>query len=267
MTGPWSGTPRPARIVEKISENAKTVSFVLDTPMKARPGQFAMLWLPGLDEKPFSIAGGDPLMFTAARVGPFSEALHDLIPGDQIWVRGPFGKSFTLRAGRALLVGGGYGAAPLFFLAGEMLSRQAERRKTARRESVRAQRGARFHTPRDAVPIVALGARTAEDLLFKDRFEALGLEIHVTTEDGSSGTAGLVTDIARSLLDAGRVDGVYACGPEGMLDALASLSRAAGVPAELSYEAYMRCGLGLCGACERDGKLVCMDGPVFRIRA
>ena len=71
-----NGGPRPLRIRERISENAKTISLVLDGSMACEPGQFGMLWLPGADEKPFSISGGDPLMFTVSRVGPFSDALH-----------------------------------------------------------------------------------------------------------------------------------------------------------------------------------------------
>ena len=106
-----------ARIVSKIAENPKTVSFELDAKMAAAPGQFAMLWLPGMDEKPFSISGTDPLMFTISRVGPFSEALLQREVGDTLWVRGPFGNGFAVQPGRVLLVGGGYGAAPLYYLA------------------------------------------------------------------------------------------------------------------------------------------------------
>ena len=229
---------RAVRVVEKIQENPKPVSFVFDAAMAAEPGQFAMLWLPGVDEKPFSIAGIDPLMFTISRVGPFSEALHALGPGDMLWVRGPFGKGFTPAPGRALLVGGGYGAAPLHFLARSLLSS-----------------GAAAET--------ALGARTAAELLFVDRFEALPVPVHTATEDGSRGTRGLVTEMVVPLLASGRFDRLCACGPEGMLDSLAALCLKAGVPGELSYEAYMRCGIGSCGACEHATRLVCMDGPVF----
>ncbi len=82
---------RPARVTRRIVENAKTVSLVLDVSMTAAPGQFAMLWIPGMDEKPFSISDADPLQFTIARVGPFSDVLHALEVGDTLWVRGPFG--------------------------------------------------------------------------------------------------------------------------------------------------------------------------------
>jgi len=202
-----------------------------------------MLWLPRADEKPFSISGADPLMFTVSKVGPFSEALHALGPGDTLWVRGPLGTGFSLEPGSALLVGGGYGAAPLAFLAQRLLG-----------------------TDGGGGIEAALGARTAEDLLFTTRFSSLGVRVHMATEDGSKGTRGLVTDIVGPLLASGGFSRVCACGPHAMLEALAAVCRRAGVAAEMSHEAYMRCGIGLCGACEHAGKLVCMDGPVFTDR-
>ena len=156
--------------------------------------------------------------------------------------RTAFGKGFAPAPGRALLVGGGYGAAPLHFLARALLAS-----------------GAAAET--------ALGARTAAELLFVDRFEALSVPVHTATEDGSQGTRGLVTGMVAPLLASGRFDRLCACGPEGMLDSLAALCREAGVPGELSYEAYMRCGIGVCGACEHATRLVCMDGPVFPVPA
>jgi dihydroorotate dehydrogenase electron transfer subunit len=234
---------RAARVTGKIVENPKTVSLVLDIAMPASPGQFAMLWLPGVDEKPFSISGADPLQFTIARVGPFSDLLHALQVGDPLWVRGPFGRGYTPGNGRTLLVGGGYGAAPLHFLGRSILAAGA------------------------AGIEAALGARIAADLLFVEQFQALGAAVHVATEDGSAGTRGRVTDVVAPLLESGRFARLCACGPEGMLESLAALCRAARVPAELSYEAYMRCGIGLCGACEHGARLVCMDGPVFMAAA
>jgi dihydroorotate dehydrogenase electron transfer subunit len=229
-----------ARVADRIQENPKTITLVLDRAIPARPGQFCMLWLPGVDEKPFSIAGPDPLMFTVARVGPFSDALHALNAGDPLWVRGPFGTAWTAGPGRPLLVGGGYGAAPLYFL--------ARRLRDA-----------------GAVVEVALGARTSRDLLFVDRFAGLGVTTTTATEDGSAGTAGQVTAVTASLLGSGRFDRVCACGPEGMLVALEALCEGLHIPAELSHEAYMRCGVGICGSCEHDRRLVCMDGPVYSL--
>jgi dihydroorotate dehydrogenase electron transfer subunit len=67
------------------------------------------------------------------------------------------------------------------------------------------------------------------------------------------------------LLEQQEVDGIFACGPHGMLDALAVLARRHSVPCQLSWEAYMRCGMGICGACEHEGKVLCMDGPVLPV--
>lgn len=243
---------RSARVAGRTVENAKTVTLELDASLDCAPGQFAMLWLPGMDEKPFSISSADPLCFTIAKVGPFSEALHGLREGDRLWYRGPFGTSFPVspkaaaahrRAaspGGVLLVGGGYGAAPLHFLARRLLAQGTA-----------------------AAVEAVLGARTAADLLFPSRFEALGVPVHAATEDGSAGRRGLATDEARALLESGRFSLLAACGPEGMLAVLAAACAALSIPAHLSYEAYMRCGIGLCGSCEHGGRLVCMDGPVF----
>ncbi len=153
-------------------------------------------------------------------------------------MRGPFGAGFSAGPGRALLVGGGYGAAPLAFLARVLLA---------------------CGTKVEA----ALGARGADDLLFVKRFHSLGAAVHAATEDGSAGARGLITEVVGPLLRAGGIDRLYACGPEAMLDALAALCGETGVPAELSYEAYMRCGIGICGSCEHGERLVCRDGPVF----
>ena len=237
--------PRAMRITGRLTENPRTASFSLDGAIGAAPGQFVMAWLPGLDEKPFSVSGDGPLRLTVNRVGPFSEALHRLEVGDRLWVRGPFGTSFGLHgARRVLLAGGGYGAAPLLYLAERLLSGPAD----------------------PASLTAALGARTSDQILFEGRFRALGVDVRVATEDGSAGLCGRVTDVVGPLLEAGCVDAFYACGPEGMLSALEALCRRTGVRAELSREAYMRCGVGLCGSCEHaGGLLVCRDGPVFRV--
>ena len=109
--------PRPARISAIEMESALSRTLVLDAALEAEPGQFVMLWLPRLDEKPFSLVESDPLTITIACVGPFTRVAHSLKIGDQLWWRGPFGRGFRIRGRRLLLAGGGYGAAPLVFLA------------------------------------------------------------------------------------------------------------------------------------------------------
>jgi dihydroorotate dehydrogenase electron transfer subunit len=236
-----AGLPRMSRVRKVYRENYRTKTIELEASVAGEPGQFAMLWLPGLDEKPFSIRDIDPLAFTIASVGPFSRAVHALEKGDRIWFRGPYGRPFRLEGNDHLLVGGGYGVAPMLFLARQALSRH---------DRVRA----------------VVGARNAADLLLVDALREAGVETFETTEDGSVGTKGRVTKVIEPMLSGDRPDTLYACGPHGMLDALAGAcaSAAVPVPAQLSWEAYMRCGVGICGSCEHEGLLLCADGPVLR---
>jgi dihydroorotate dehydrogenase electron transfer subunit len=112
-----------------------------------------------------------------------------------------------------------------------------------------------------------IGARRAEQLLLTQSILDLGIYLWLTTEDGSAGLRGLVTDAMKLALNdmpAGRPAMVYACGPTGMLRAVADRCADLGLTAQLSWEAHMRCGIGLCGSCEvGNGWLTCLDGPVF----
>jgi dihydroorotate dehydrogenase electron transfer subunit len=274
--------PRATRIVEVTEESARVWTFTLDLHLEAQPGQFVMVWLPGVDEKPFSLVSADPVRLTVARVGPFTTTVHTLRPGDRLWVRGPLGNGFTLPvASRAvtphgshgtystlpiphhepgslqagarkagppsaradpalLLIGGGYGVAPLHFLAQTAIAR---------------------HWWVDVV----IGAQTADDVVFADRFAALGAGVEIATDDGSLGWQGFATEPAAALLDRERHAEIYACGPEAMLHAVEQLARQRRMPAQLSYERRMRCGFGVCGTCHHGGRLVCRDGPVFTL--
>jgi dihydroorotate dehydrogenase electron transfer subunit len=93
----------------------------------------------------------------------------------------------------------------------------------------------------------------------------LGGEVHVSTDDGSRGRQGLVTDLVRELLDANEIGALYGCGPEPMLHALEALAHQRGMPCQLGYEANMLCGMGVCGSCTHGDRLVCRDGPVFSV--
>ncbi len=230
--------PRTVSITHITDENSYIKTFVLDeTIPDATPGQFIMLWIPGLDEKPFAIVARDPLTITVAAVGPFSRALHALEVGAPVGWRGPFGRGFDLRGtGAAVLIGGGYGVAALYFAAHEL----------------RAQ-----HRP----VIAALGGRTESDLLYEQHFAELGARMIVATEDGSRGIQGFVTDAARQAM--ANAAQIFACGPEAMLVAVMKAALANNIPAQLSVERYMKCGFGICGQCTLSGKLVCQDGPIF----
>jgi dihydroorotate dehydrogenase electron transfer subunit len=244
---PFSQLPVPARIVAVEDENYRTKTFTLDARLDAAPGQFVMVWLPRFDEKPFSLVNANPVTLMISAVGPFTRLVHQLGVGDRLWLRGPFGRGFSPAAGirRPALIGGGYGVAPLLWFAQQHVDWM------------------------DATAAI-IGARTAADLLYTGRFGAIAdhqpsLSLYTTTEDGTGGVKGRVTDVLEPLLQSQEVDGIFACGPHGMLAALESLARSYGVEAQLSWEAYMRCGIGICGACEHDGKVLCLDGPVLSV--
>jgi dihydroorotate dehydrogenase electron transfer subunit len=241
--------PQATRIVDVTSEGPNVRTLVLDLCLEAEPGQFVMAWLPGLDEKPFSLVQADPVTLTIARIGSFTTAIHALRAGDRLWIRGPLGCPFTLpptpiprSQSPLLLIGGGYGVAPLYFL--------AERAQVA---------GWRAS--------VVIGARSAGDVVFADRFGSLGARVVITTDDGSLGQQGVATDAAERLLDLTEYQAIYACGPEPMLEAVERLARRRKLPAQVSYERYMRCGFGVCGSCVREGWLICRDGPVKQVQA
>ena len=230
--------PVVTHVADIVQESRLVRTFALDTSIEAQPGQFLMVWLPDVGEKPFSIMDADPLSITVARVGPFTSAMHRLQPGDPVGWRGPFGRPFTLQGERLLLIAGGYGAAPLHFLA---------------RRACEA----------GLSTCIAIGARTGEELILLERFRAIGCATVLATDRGDIGHQGYVTEAITSRIR--DFDMVYACGPEAMLHAVAELCWNASVPAQVSLERYMKCGFGICGQCAMDDKLVCKDGPVFDI--
>ncbi len=245
--------PTPFTIRSIETDNYRTKTFILDASLAAAPGQFIMAWLPRFDEKPFSLVSADPVTLMVTAVGPFTRLLHEMAPGDRLWVRGAYGKGFQLpRPGlRASFVGGGYGVAPLLWLA-------------------------RSWQGQLAALSVVVGAGSAQDLLYADHFSQLhedyakvgsALKLLTCTEDGSAGAQGRVTDLLEGRLAADEFDLICACGPDGMLAALDRLGERYAVPRQLSWEAYMRCGIGICGSCEHEGHVLCLDGPVLQIGA
>lgn len=231
--------------IREIRDETRTIrTFVLDAEVPAaEPGQFIMLWLPGVDEKPMSIACPAPLTVTVARVGPFSTALYQRKEGDQIGWRGPYGRGFSLSSSQdqqALLVSGGYGVGPLYFLAMQAIQR--------------------------GIPTtVALGARTSLNLPYVEQFRALNVDLILATDDGSLGHRGYVTDAISPFTARHSPFAIYACGPEPMLVAIHRLCRERDIPGQLCLERYIKCGFGICGQCSLDGWLVCEDGPVFDV--
>lgn len=231
------------RIKESSRENYRSRVIELDGKIKAEPGQFLMIWIPGLGEKPYSIMRNDPLTILVVAVGSFSRGINRLHAGERVWLRGPMGKGFSINGKRSLFVGGGYGAAPIFNLAQKAATPPGDQE-------------------------LCLGGRSKADLVLLDEFNKMGIPVFAATEDGSFGHKGLVTHLVEKRIKAFEPDGIYACGPEAMLEALEKMAASHHIPCQLSHEAQIRCGIGLCGNCElesrgvKTGWLTCMDGPV-----
>jgi len=222
---------------------------------QARPGQFVHIRIPGLEQnslrRPFSIfdsqSGVLSILYKA--VGRGTEMMKLLQPGRPLQVIGPLGNGFPLDcAGEPLLVAGGYGVAPLYFLASRL------KRKG----------------------VLVVGGRTAADILAIAEFEKLGWRTAVATNDGSAGDKGFVTvplerELAR-FTAAGQAAVLFSCGPDAMLRAVGELAQKSHFKAWLSLDKHMVCGVGACLACvqklrREDGSTwvgrVCHDGPIF----
>lgn len=233
------------KIAKIVDENPTTKTFIFNESIGGRPGQFLMMWIPGVDEKPMSIAFDDGKEFwvTVCKVGPFSEALHGLNVGDAVGIRGPLGTSYEFEKNDHLaLVAGGYGAAPMYFVANEALSI-----------------GAKVD--------FFVGARNKDLLLYTHKILGLGdVSLHISTDDGSEGFKGYITQVLEKVLAEKKITKVFTCGPEIMMNVVGKVADAAGVESFMSMEKYMKCGIGVCGQCAVDdtGDLVCKKGPVMK---
>jgi dihydroorotate dehydrogenase electron transfer subunit len=221
-----------------------------------QPGQFAHVRILPLKEallrRPFSIfqISGDTLSILYKTIGRGTEVLSRMRPGEELSMIGPLGHGFTVpqpACETPLLVAGGYGMAALYLL---------------------AQR-----SPQKGV--VFVGGRRRVDILCEAEFRALGWEVRATTEDGSHGEKGLVTQALKTELER-RAPGrkLFACGPTLMLKAVGRLAAEFNLPAELSLDEHMGCGIGVCLTCVVPIKAgagweyqrTCTEGPVFDSR-
>lgn len=224
---------------------ADTYGLVLsgDTSAITAPGQFVNIELPGkFLRRPISICNWTEegaLMLLVKVVGDGTKQLVRCVPGTELDVLSGLGNGFDLTQAGAhpILLGGGIGIAPLYGLAQRML-----------------QAG--------MTPTVGLGFRSQADSFYLEEFGALGCRLMVATEDGSLGTRGFVTDIARNVPEC---DYVLCCGPLPMLKAVHALPQLTG--GQFSFEARMGCGFGACVGCSvptvQGTKRVCKDGPIL----
>ncbi len=242
-------------VVENVQLHANYVLLKLTSPLplpEMLPGQFAEIRVDGSPttflRRPISINYVDKLRnevwFLIQLVGDGTKRLAQAKPGETINVVLPLGNSFTTPqnpSDKLLLVGGGVGTAPMLYL-GEQLAKMGSK------------------------PTFLLGARSDKDLLQLDDFAAYG-EVYTTTEDGSQGEKGYVTQ--HSILEKVQFEQIYTCGPKPMMVAVARYAKSKNIACEVSLENTMACGIGACLCCVEnttEGHLcVCTEGPIFNI--
>ncbi len=240
---------RAVRILRIKPENphVKTITFKDELCSSANPGQFIMVWIPGVDEIPLSISSVHPdglASVTVAEVGEATKTLNSMRVNDLIGVRGPFGNQFEIYGKRALIAGGGTGMAPLLMLTKKVLNMGIE-------------------------AVVIEGAETKNKIVFLEELASLSklhnrsIKVLFTTEDGSYGIKGLITDLVEEMLRKEKFDAVYACGPEGMIRKIYEITEQYSVDMQASLERYIRCAIGICGSCVIGEYRVCRDGPIF----
>ena len=269
----WHGT---VSIIENVQVARDTFRVRFNCPRIADaflPGQFVMLRLPRTDDpllgRPLAIynvtAGPGEnaglLDIVYLRVGKMTGRLAAMDPGQPLEVWGPLGNGFgPQETERLIMVCGGIGQTPFLTLAQECLGIR------------------QFGDPPRQVPIVkdvtlCYGARSEEFLACADDFRAAGVDVRLSTDDGSAGHHGLVTDLVRPAVEESFGScRIVSCGPEPMLEAVAGIARELGVPCQVSLESPMACGIGACFGCvtkirDSDGyvdyRRTCVEGPVF----
>lgn len=246
-------------VLKNVQRTDALYVMTLESPEIARtvqPGQFVHMEIPTLQahilRRPFSIYDADPDAGTIdilyQVVGTGSADMTAWEAGFETTTLGPIGRRWFPPKGieRALLVGGGVGAAPLYMLCAELIGQGID------------------------VEVV-LGAATGEALVCRERYEGLrGSSPLCATDDGSFGAHGFATVHVEELLGRGETyDYAAVCGPEPMMRAVAAMTCDAGIRTQVSMERRMACGIGACLSCTCDTtagrKRVCMDGPVFDV--
>ena len=271
---------RPVTIVENVRLARDTYRVRFHCPeIAARivPGQFLMLRLAGYDDpllgRPLALY--DTVLDSAGRpvgldvvylvMGKMTGKLARFVPGQTLEVWGPLGNGFPPQpAEHLLMVAGGIGQTPFMALAREYLGQRSY--GAAGREEARAGR-----------VTLCYGARSADYLAGVDDFASLGIEVRTSTDDGTAGHHGLVTDLVRAELDRQTAGcRIVCCGPERMMHAVAELATRYRVPCQVSLETPMACGIGICFSCVArvrdasgnwDYRRTCVEGPVFAAEA
>ena len=226
---------------KKIAKDVFLMVLEGDTQYITAPGQFINILVEGFYlRRPISICDWDDKTMTIIYkvVGKGTEAMAEMLPGKKLDILTGLGNGFTAKEGseKPLVIGGGVGAPPMYGVAKHLIEKGAK-------------------------PTVILGFTSKDDVFYEEEFKALGCEVYVTTNDGSYGTKGFVTDVIKNLEG---YDYFYTCGPLPMLKAVAMGTECSG---QLSFEERMGCGFGGCMGCScktlTGNKRICTEGPVL----
>jgi len=225
--------------IKSENKTIKTITFPYKKPTK--PGQFFMIWIPGIDEIPMSVSQicSDEKAITFKVLGDATETLSTLKQHEKIGIRGPYGNGYTIRGNHHLFIGGGTGIASI---------------------APAVEYCIQHH---DTIDVI-LGAKTKEELFFVKRMQQTNATVHLSTDDGSEGFKGYTSELAESIIDEKPIETIYTCGPEQMMQAIYKLCRQHNIHLQASLERYMKCAVGICGqCCIGEGLRVCVEGPVF----
>ena len=266
------------RVVDE-TPTVRTLYFHDEVLANVKPGQFAMVWIPGVNELPMSVMISekkDEAGFTVRKRGESSTALYNLKVGDKIGVRGPYGNSFDYRElssykTNILLIGGGTGLVPLLRLQKYWMNRGGTLCRITLLMGSKTKDEVFFEGIAKKIPTDYLDETygpgydniPAKELKRRCDNMVKALEVIPVTEDGSYGEKGYVTDVLEKLLEDNKYDAIYTCGPELMMYKVVKLANEKGIFVQASLERMMKCGVGICGSCCVNEDLACRDGTVF----
>ncbi len=227
----------------------RTLFFESGGFSRPEPGQFFMLWVPGSDQKPFSVSFFDEkeIGFSLMKRGKFSEAVFGLTEGEPVGLLGPLGNGFDLeRFNSYLLAGGGIGTAPLIYTAARLA-------KAGKKAHFIA--GGKSRSSLEWIPPLVDKLKIGSDI-----------ELLYCTEDGSFGEPGVVTEHFQKVIKKACPEYALVCGPEIFIKNSIAIFKKGRLQGQASIERMMKCGIGICGSCCVDGTgdRVCVEGPVFQ---
>ena len=237
---------------KRLKDNYWLLEFEASVIAKqASPGQFVNIKVSEFSEpllrRPISIhrINGAKVMLFYEVLGKGTQLLANRKQGELLDIIGPLGNGFNCHKGtkkdQAILIAGGMGVAPLVFLAQEL---------------------------KIIKPLILIGAKTKKQILCSQEFKKLGCVVRFSTDDGSLGLKGRVTDLLKIALAQNMTSNIFACGPKPMLKAISQIACENNITSQLSLEEHMACGIGACLGCvvaTKSGyKRVCKDGPIFQ---